>query len=161
MIKEKDEVWRTVPNYEDYMVSDRGRVKSLKFGKDRLIKLPLRKDGYIQISLSKKGVKKFIRIHQLVAMTFSNHIPCSGEVEVHHIDGDTINNNLSNLEVLTIEEHKAKTHDKTSANVGVCYESSTDKWKAYIRIEGKQKHIGRFKDEVSAIEAYKNYLKNN
>ena len=160
------EIWKEVPNYEKYMVSSRGRVKSLNFNKtgvESLLKQNIVKK-YLSTTLSKEGRAKTFYIHKLVAMAFLNHIPCGTKVDVHHIDGNRLNNNLSNLELLTRQEHAIETwksRGKTSAYVGVCWSKTNKKWKVQIRIEGKQKCIGHFEDEVSASEAYQNYLKNN
>mgnify|MGYP003656427802 CR=1 FL=1 len=150
------EIWKEVSNYSNYMISSRGRVKSMKFGKERVLK-QAPSGGYLATALSKEGRAKTFYIHKLVAIAFLNHIPCGHRIEVNHIDGVKANNNLSNLELLTQEEHAIETwksRGKTSAYTGVCWSKTNKKWKAQIRIEGKQKCIGHFEDEVSASEAY-------
>jgi 7-cyano-7-deazaguanine synthase in queuosine biosynthesis len=42
------------------------------------------------------------------------------DMEVHHIDGNTLNNDIENLEVLSKVEH-AKTHTKENIESGKCY----------------------------------------
>ena len=32
------EIWKTIEDYPDYMISNLGNVKSLKFGKEKLLK---------------------------------------------------------------------------------------------------------------------------
>ena len=152
------EIWKEVPNYEDYMVSDRGRVKSIKFGKETVLKQAL-SNSYLKVVLCREGNKKTFYIHKLVAMAFLNHTPCGHDVEVNHIDGVKTNNNLSNLELLTQEQHKAKSVNKTSSYTGVSWSKTNKKWRVQMRVNGKQICIGHFDDEVLASEAYKNYLK--
>lgn len=38
---------------------------------------------------------------------------------------------------------------------GVCWSNANNKWKAYINIDGKQKHLGYFDDIEDAIKARK------
>jgi len=42
----------------------------------------------------------------------------------------------------------------TSEHKGVGFHKATNKWQAHIRINGKQKHIGLFKTELEAHQAY-------
>ena len=154
------EIWKEVPNYEgDYMISSRGRVKSLNYarsGKEGILKSNIVAQ-YLANTLSKEGRKKTIRVHQLVAMAFLNHTPCGHDVEVNHIDGNKLNNNLSNLELLTNEQHKAKSVNKTSSYLGVY--KANNMWRAQMYINGKNKYIGNFKTELEAHHAYQKKLK--
>ena len=93
----EEEIWCPVKNYESlYEVSDQGRVKSLKFCKERIMKPSRDTCGYLLVNLWKNGEKKPYRIHRLVAQTF---IPNPDNLpEVNHKDEDKINNKVSNLE---------------------------------------------------------------
>ena len=79
-----------------YEVSDQGRVRSLKFGKERILK-PIRNlKGYLQVKLRKNGENKMCCIHRLVAQTF---IPNPDNLpEVNHKDENKENNSVQNLE---------------------------------------------------------------
>ena len=93
----EEEIWCPIKGYESlYEVSDQGRVKSLKFGKERILK-PVRKlNGYLQIGLWKNGENKTYSIHRLVAKTF---IPNPDNLpEVNHKDENKTNNKSENLE---------------------------------------------------------------
>lgn len=94
------EIWKPIPNYENYEVSSLGRVRSLNYNnqtdKVRILKLAIRKDGYTQIMLNKEGKCKMYSVHRLVAEAFipnPNNLPC-----VNHIDENKQNNDVSNLE---------------------------------------------------------------
>ena len=109
MIKEI-EVWKTIKDYPDYMVSNTGKVKSL----DRYLKQPksgfrkkegrilspmINKKGYPYVHLSKDGKSVSKRIHRLVAEAF---IPNPDNLPiVNHKDEDKTNNHVSNLEWCT------------------------------------------------------------
>ncbi len=90
------EVWKDVPEYEGhYMVSNIGRVRSIKPGKEKIMKTATG-DQYPRNAFCKDGVQKNLRIHTLVAKAF---IPNPENFPtVNHIDGDKNNNNVSNLE---------------------------------------------------------------
>src|SRR5699024_6284933 len=116
---EDSEIWTPIKDLEGiYEVSNHGRVKSLsrKINTGRgyrmlpeIIKTPKTdKDGYLETSLSKNGLKKHVSIHRLVAEAFL-HNPENKE-QVNHKDGDKKNNHVSNLEWVTAQENQ--THKK-------------------------------------------------
>lgn len=88
------EIWRTpIVNgepYEDYQVSNFGRLINLNYrgtGKAKLAELTERKDGYLQVNLSKNEKTKYYLVHRLVAETFLPNLenkPCIN----HKIEGD-------------------------------------------------------------------------
>ena len=94
MIKE---YWKPVVGYEGlYMVSNWGRVKSIKFGKERILKPGTNNYGYLLVMLCKDGKIKGFTVHRLVAEAFlpnPHNYPC-----VNHKDENKQNNNVSNLE---------------------------------------------------------------
>lgn len=65
-IKEK---YKVVPGYEDYEVSDFGNVRSLKFGKIKVLRPKLNK-GYLQVHLCKDGKTKMFFVHRLIVSAF-------------------------------------------------------------------------------------------
>ena len=94
----ENEVWRDVEGYEGiYQVSDLGRVRSLKFGKVRVLRASKNGCGYLYIGLHKDRKIKTVRVHRLVAQAF---IPNSdeGKNEINHINEDKTDNRASNLE---------------------------------------------------------------
>ena len=95
---QKLEKWRVIEGYENYMVSNMGRVKSLNYrntNKEEILKPINKKDGYLDIVLSKQGKRKAFKIHRLVANAF---IPNPlNRPYVDHIDTNRKNNNAKNL----------------------------------------------------------------
>lgn len=98
------EIWKPIPDYDGYQVSNFGRVKSFKQGKIIILKPALAIVGYLFVGLFKKKKKKKIRIHQLVACAF---IPNpENKPEVNHRDGNKFNNCVDNLEWVTSSENQ-------------------------------------------------------
>lgn len=92
------EQWRDIFGYEGvYQVSDLGRVRSLKFGRVKVLRSYKNRDGYLKVFLWKDGKRRNIYVHRLVANAF---IPNSDESknEINHIDECKQNNRVSNIE---------------------------------------------------------------
>lgn len=82
-------------------VRSNGRLDNRK-GKQ--LKPVINRYGYKQVTLSSKGERKTYLVHQLVARTF---IPNPENKEtVNHINGNKLDNHISNLEWATSKEQK-------------------------------------------------------
>lgn len=95
----RNEEWRQIKGFENYYVSDYGRVANFNYrntGKRILMKPFNTKVGYEQIALVDKNgkrVKKYI--HRLIAEAF---IPNpQNKPEIDHIDTNRKNNSINNL----------------------------------------------------------------
>lgn len=98
VVKDFDkEKWLAIPNTSNaYFVSNFGRVKSLKWGKEILLKPSFSEKGYLQVSIHFTEGRKTKRIHRLVAQAF---LPNPNNYkEINHKDEDKTNNIVSNLE---------------------------------------------------------------
>ena len=91
------EIWKDIKDYEGhYQVSNLSRVKSIKFGKERILKPVTNSSGYLSVKLCKDGKVKAFTVHRLVAEAFlpnPHNYSC-----VNHKDENKQNNNVSNLE---------------------------------------------------------------
>ena len=98
------EIWKPVAECNgEYYVSSWGRVKSLKFGKERILKYALY-GGYPYVHLKLNKFKhKVISIHRLVAMYFLENP--ENKKTVNHKDGNKSNNHIDNLEWMTQKEN--------------------------------------------------------
>ena len=97
------EIWKTIEENPNYMVSNLGRVKSLKRIdsnkhpiKERVLKSCKVDGGYLAVVLCENGKRKTFLVHRLVAQAFipnPNNLP-----QVNHKDEDKTNNTVENLE---------------------------------------------------------------
>ena len=164
------EIWKDIPNYEGYYkVSNLGRIKTVerlvsnKTGyrkvKERVKSQYKSKRGYYSSKLSKLGIRKTEFTHQLVAMAFLNHKPDGYKLVVDHIDGDTTNNCIDNLQLISQRENTTKNSKGTSKFIGVFWNKFKDKWCSSIHINKKTVYLGAFDNEYDAHLAYQYKLK--
>jgi hypothetical protein len=94
------EIWKTIEGYEDYLISNHGRVKSFKGNnkKGKILNLNQEYRKYIQVVLYKDNHYKNILVHRLVAKTFIKNDNPDILTEVNHIDENKKNNHYLNLE---------------------------------------------------------------
>lgn len=159
--------WINIPNYVGlYKVSTLGKVKSLsnKFSKKgKILKFWINQNGYSTISLSKNGIIKHKKVHQLMAIVFLNHTPDGYKLVVDHKNGDKLNNRRNNIQIVTNRENvstcfKKNKNQFTSRFVGVSYDKNRAKWQVQIKVNCKSIFLGRFDDEIEASDAYQTAL---
>mgnify|MGYP001070438704 CR=1 FL=1 len=146
--------WRTIKKHPSYRVSNYGDVYSSKSNK--YLKPSINSSGYFCLRLDNTSYK----VHKLVAIAFLNHKSSNQnrDLVIDHIDGDKLNNNLSNLREVSPRENRTNYTNRiktTSKYTGVCWDKSRRKWIASIKVNGKQKNLGRFKKEKDAYLAYR------
>ena len=92
-----NEIWRPIKGYEGlYEVSNLGRVKSIRFGKEKIMSSKAKGNKYLKIMLCKNKTYKRFYIHRLVAQAF---IPNPDNLpQVNHKDENPQNNIVTNLE---------------------------------------------------------------
>lgn len=91
------EEWKDIEGYEGlYQVSNYGRVKSLWFGREKILKGGKNARGYLVVGLWKDGKRVMKKVHRLVAEAFLENP--QNLLEVNHKDEDKTNNSVSNLE---------------------------------------------------------------
>lgn len=113
-----EEIWKDIKDYEgSYQCSNMGRIRSLdRFvfehsGKSQfrrgqiIIQRQNPSNGYYQFALNKNGNRKVVYTHIIVAQTFIDNPDIEKYKYVNHIDGNTANNRVDNLEWCTASEN--------------------------------------------------------
>jgi hypothetical protein len=117
--RELTELWVGVLGFEDrYEVSNVGNIRSKannecyrKNGRlyrrrvqQRMLKPKKTWDGYYEVTLQKNSTRLYKRLHIIVWESFNKKYRPKHLV-TNHIDGNKLNNNLNNLEVVTIHQN--------------------------------------------------------
>ena len=95
-------------------------------------------------------IVKFIGL--LDYLTFMT--PIEGKTCIDHIDNNRTNNCLSNLRWASHSENNHNmsiTKSNTSGHKGVTFNYKAQKWKAQIKLDGLQIHLGSFDNKENAI----------
>lgn len=113
-------IWKDIKGYEGYQVSDTGLVRTynkitytshhgIRHWKDRILSPKIRRDGKrggdARVDLWKNGKSKTFKISRLVAFTFFDEDIDNHNLTVNHKDGDWTNNNLDNLEIISLADN--------------------------------------------------------
>lgn len=103
-------------------------------------------NGYKSGSLS--GVK--LLAHRVCWAIFYGEWP---DGEIDHIDGNRLNNKISNLRCVSRSENAKNLSVKSGELRGVYWYPQTSRWVAKIQSEGIQYHLGYFRNKQDAIKA--------
>lgn len=110
----------------------------------------IRHDTYDEVYILIGVGRILYRAHRLAFIFMGKEVP----KYVDHINGDGTDNRWSNLRDATATEN-AKNRRLASSNssgyVGVSFERRTNSWKAYISVNNKRIHLGRY---ATAEEAH-------
>lgn len=165
------EQWKDIPDYEGYyQISNLGRVKSLERPlvingkkctyKALIKKLYISKRGYWVVGFCKNGKESQKKIHRLIAESFTQNP--QKKPHINHIDGNKLNNDISNLEWVNNREnscHRVKLSNFTSKYTGVSYFKRDNKWRSSIQVNGMSIRFGMFNTEEEAYQKRLEYEK--
>lgn len=93
---------------------------------------------------------KTVFIHRII-------LNASSEVKVDHWDNDGLNNQRSNLRIVTTSQNGANVNKRpgnTSGYKGACWHKITKKYISKLKFRGKYIYLGYFDDPVQAAKMY-------
>lgn len=137
------EEWRVVNGYENYEVSNQGRVRVRKTGLVRAVHSD--KQGYQVLTMYSGKKKKTLKVHRLVGQAFLG-LDFEDRLQVMmHLDDNKANNHVSNLKVGT---HKENSEYQIKGTNGVG-QLKTGRWYCYVWHEGKRYASSRDTKELA------------
>jgi hypothetical protein len=151
------EVWKDVVGYEGlYQVSDLGNVRSLYFGKKKILKSGLSTSGYLSVNLHKDKKQKIHMIHRLVYEAFVGIRSCRKMV-IDHIDNEKSNNKLSNLQYISNRENSSRGKKPKTGENNIYLNSGS--YLVRMRVNSEKVSIGTFKTIEEAVLMRDSFLK--
>lgn len=116
-----EEIWKDIVGFPGYQVSNLGRVRTFnkvsttqrhgeRHWKNRILKPKCgktsnsKKSGY-KVDLWKENKAYGFLVARLTAFTFYNEDINNHLLTVDHLDGNRLNNNIDNLELVSLEEN--------------------------------------------------------
>jgi hypothetical protein len=110
-------------------------------------------------SVSKRGYNVaviFNKKHYAHRVAWAMHYGKWPTDEIDHINGDRLDNRIENLREVSRTENSRnlcrQNRNKTGV-IGVWWDQSRNKYQAYIRVNGKRHHLGRFDSLEDAAKA--------
>jgi len=152
-----NEIWKEVSEFEGrILVSNLGNVKEV--ARDYIIPQHLTGKyykvgrGYPTVFI--REPRSYRKVHRLVASAFLDDWDDS--LQVDHKDGDTMNNNLSNLRMATPMQNKMgfKRPRGQSGFRGVSWHKTKKCWEAEMNHNGVREWLGRHKTPESGAIAW-------
>lgn len=107
--------------------------------------------NYVKTHSLYMGKVRWFYIHQLILGT----VACGHKLQIDHKNHNGVDNRRKNIKIVTHSDNikNRRKHRGASIYTGVS-KHSNNKWLARININGKQKSIGVFINEIDAAKAY-------
>lgn len=165
-----NETWKDIAGYEGlYQVSNKGNVRGIDRKnsrgtcvKGKILKVKVNRFGYSEVTLSKQGTTKTLKVHRIVAFAFVKNPNEIKMTQVNHKDENKLNNTAENLEWCDAKYNVnyGTGHARGIAQIDQCKKSAHTDWKKIIENRYKaviQKtkdgiEINRFKSAGHASE---------
>lgn len=138
---------------ELFTISDGSLLRRMAAGTRGLHGVPV--GGMVKGYLRFEHKEVTYAVHNVIWMIYNQKGIPDGFI-VDHEDGNPLNNNPSNLRLATRTQncYNSKLYsNNTSGYKGVSFDKDSGKWLAQIRIDGKNKKLGRYATAELANEA--------
>ena len=133
-----------------------GNVFGLNWGRKQIPRKLLKSIsdcGYYRVLLNLNGERKALLLHRVAYELHTNEL--LGTSIIDHIDQNKLNNKFSNLRKTSRADNNKnlpKRKDNISGESGV-YQLPNGKWRAQIRVNNKNKHLGCYSTIEEAAQA--------
>lgn len=156
--EKQDEHWVHTYLSENYIVSNYGTV--IQIDTQKIIPLVLSKNRNHQkyiIKLRENGLEFTKTISQIIYHSFNKSLPIKG-YSVYHINGNPLDNNLSNLQFISNRDIAAKRIGCSQYGTGVQYVERIKQkpFRVIISNKGKNTFVGYYETAEQARTAYQN-----
>ena len=141
------EIWKDIDGFPKYQVSNFGRVKS-SFRIERIL-TPRIKNGYHALRLCRNKIPYEKYIHRLVLEAFKENPDPAKYTVCDHINRNSMDNRLENLRWSTPQLNGFNTNCR-----GYSFDKQMNKFRSFIRIDGKNVYLGSFDYSIHARQAY-------
>lgn len=133
-----EEYWKEIRDYPKYEASNLGRVRNKNTL--HILMAPINsRTGYHNVGVMNNNGQRTVCVHKLIAETFLGDRPLKHDV--NHIDGNKLNNEISNLEYCT-----------RSQNVNHAYETGLNKLTTSVKIVETGEVFNSINDCARAID---------
>lgn len=132
--------WTSNTNKEFYFdIEDYDKIKDYCWHEDK------QRDGYSCLRAKCDNTDRQIKFQYLLGCKYYDHI-----------NRNPLDNRKSNLRQASTQENarnRSVPSNNTSGFIGVSWDKDAEKWRAFIKINGKNKWLGRFINKEDAIVA--------
>lgn len=159
--QESNENWKPIEGYPCYLVSNQGRVMSLRNKKNpKILKQGTNKDGYKQVTIVSgeaygKGKKKTYRVNRLVALAFIKNDSPDKRRDVGHWDSDPANNYVHVNPDGTVDTEKSNLYwctPKENANNPITLKRNRDARSEAVKKTSKKVYV--YDEDLNQVSAF-------
>lgn len=162
-----DEIWKDIPGFDGYKISNTGKVMSCRYGsRAGLILKPNKyreitpsftacKTHYVIDLIDGEGARRLYSIARLLYAVFIGPIPDG--VFVDHIDRNGLNNDLSNLRLATQSQNIMNQNIRKGRKYKGTRFTRDGKWEARTTYKKKVVYLGRYETEIEAAAVYNDW----
>ena len=152
------EEWKSIDNHPEYKVSNLGRVKSIKYNKEIILKQTKNNTGYYYVYLSEKSKKYPLKVHRLIAHAF---IPNpDNKPFIDHINRKRDDNSINNLKWVNNSENMVNTDTRSNTNQKNIHQNKRGTYEVFIVRNYKVAFCKTYKTLEEAVKVRDDFLKN-